>query len=216
MRIFMAGDSTAAPKEAEKRPETGWFEVLGECLHAVTTLENFARNGRSSKSFIDEGLLAAAAERLGPGDLLLIQFSHNDEKDDPERHTDPKSSFPERLREFLAAARAADATPVLLTPVARRRFDPSGRLADTHGVYPDTVRELARAESVALIDITARSSELFGAAGADGSRSYFLHLAPGENPNYPDGIADDTHLSPKGAREIARLVAEGLREAGLV
>jgi lysophospholipase L1-like esterase len=211
MSIYMAGDSTAAYKLKTKRPETGWFEMLPEFIAPGTDLRNFALNGRSTKSFIDQGHLMTIEAQIRTGDLLLVQFSHNDEKDDPVRHTDPDTTFTANLLEFIRVAREAGAQPVLLTPVVRRSFDPAGKLVDTHGSYPDAIRRLAAKEALPLVDVTASMAVLVGSAGLAGSKHLYLQLDPGVNPNYPDGVADDTHLSPDGARAVAAIVAEKLR-----
>lgn len=215
--VYIAGDSTAAPKTADAAPETGWGMALPLFLHPARTVANHAVNGRSSKSFHDEGRLTSILETIGPGDLLLVQFGHNDEKtDDPARGTDPHTTYRQYLRRYLDGARARGARPVLLTPVERRRFDADGHARPTHGEYPEAMRALAAAEDVPLIDIQATSLAAWNRLGPDGTLRIFLHLAPGEHPNHPDGKQDNTHFRPHGAIEVARMVARGLKESRLL
>jgi len=214
--LYLAGDSTLAHKLVTRRPETGWGEALQQHFDVdQVRVENHARNGRSTRTFIEEGRWQALVEALKPGDYVFIQFGHNDESvDKPDRYT-PPADFRRNLERFVREARAKGANPVLLTPVRRRRFDPAGALVDTHGEYPALVRAVAREQRVPLIDMHEKSARALAARGVEGSRALFLQLKPGENPNYPQGIEDNTHFSPQGAEAMAALAAEGIREAGL-
>jgi len=209
--LHIAGDSTAARKYADAAPETGWGMALPFFLGRSLTVANHAMNGRSSKSFIDEGRLTALLEGVRPGDLVLVQFGHNDEKtEDPTRGTDPYTTYQDCLRRYIDGARARRATPVLLTPVERRRFAADGTARATHGEYPAAMRALAAEEQVALLDTQALSLARWQELGPDGTLAYFNWLEPGESPNYPDGKQDNTHFAPKGAIEVARTVARAL------
>jgi lysophospholipase L1-like esterase len=203
--IHLAGDSTMAEKLPEKRPETGWAEHLAAQFRAGTvTVDNRAKNGRSTRTFIGEGRWQALLDATRPGDVVLIQFGHNDASENkPDRYT-PPADYTRNLTRFVADVRERKAVPVLLTPVARRRFDEAGRLQSSHGVYPDLVRELATRDHVALVDMERRSSALLQETGDEASKTLFLWVAPGTNPNYPGGVEDNTHFSPEGAQRVAR------------
>ena len=212
--IYLAGDSTCANKTPDKRPETGWGEMLG--LHfkdGKVKVDNRAANGRSTKSFIAEGKWQGIINELKKGDYVFVQFGHNDEsKDKGERYTPPED-YKKNLVRFIADVRGRDATIILLTPVMRRRFDKDGRFYDTHGEYPDIVRSVASEHKVLLIDMHRSSQKVIERYGVDGSRSLFLQLKPGENQNYPDGVEDNTHFSALGAEKMAGLVVEAIRES---
>ena len=214
--IHLAGDSTMAEKLAGKRPETGWGEMLPEYLDtAAVRVVNHARNGRSTRTFISEGRWQVIVDSLRAGDYVLIQFGHNDQsKDKIDRYTSP-ADYMKNLARFVSESRAKGAIPVLMTPVARRRFHTRGDFYDNHGEYPDLVRSVASTERVALVDMTRSSGDLLRLFGPGASSALFLQLAPGENPNYPNGVQDNTHFSPFGARIIAALAVEGIRAAGL-
>jgi DNA sulfur modification protein DndE len=173
-------------------------------------IENHAQNGRSTKSFINEGRWQAIVDKLKKGDYVFIEFGHNDEKSDkPAVYAAANTDYRINLIKFVREVRAKKAFPVLLTPVARRRFDESGNFIDTHGEYPDAVRKVAAELKVPLIDMHQLSETLIKKYGAEDSRKLFLQLKPGENPNYPNGVEDNTHFSLFGAEEMARLaVAE--------
>ncbi len=208
--VYIAGDSTAANKEADKRPETGWGEAFPALVGPGIMVDNRAMNGRSTRTFIAEGRLDSIASTIRRGDYLFIQFGHNDSKTDSERYTDPETEYPANLLRYVEAARSAGAVPVLLSPVVRRHFDDNGALKDTHGPYLASVKRLAARRGLPLLDMEARTRELLASLGPEASKKLFLHLAPGENPNYPEGIADDTHASPLGAERVAALVADEL------
>jgi lysophospholipase L1-like esterase/mannose-6-phosphate isomerase-like protein (cupin superfamily) len=168
-------------------------------------VRNHALSGRSSRSFVEQGALEALRLELRRGDVLLIQFGHNDQKiEDPSRYTEAKVEFATWLMRFVDAARERDATPVLITPLARRAFQ-EGRLIDTHGAYADTVRQLAQREQVALIDLSARSMDWLRALGDDASRNYYLHVPE-------QGLQDDTHLQWHGATAVACLVVDAWKQ----
>ncbi|MEU3527158.1 rhamnogalacturonan acetylesterase [Streptomyces sp. NPDC038707] len=200
--LHIAGDSTAAQKYADAAPETGWGMALPFFLHKELTVANHAVNGRSSKSFVDEGRLDAVLAAIRPGDFLVIQFGHNDEKaTDPARYTEPWTSYQRYLRLYVDGARARGARPVLATSVERRRFDADGTAQPTHGDYPAAVRALAGEEKVALLDIEALSLALWQRLGAEETKTYF---------NWTATEQDNTHFNPPGAVAVARLVAREL------
>src|SRR5688572_21635533 len=209
--IFLAGDSTMAPKLADKRPETGWGEMLGQHFREGTVrIENRAMNGRSTKTFISEGRWQAIVDDLREGDHVFIQFGHNDQsKEKGERYTPPED-YKRNLAGFVEEVRAKQGVPVLLTPVMRRRFDKDGKFYDTHGEYPDLVRTVAAEMKVPLIDMHKMSEEIIVKYGVEGSKKLFLQLKAGENVNYPNGIDDNTHFSPLGAEEMTKLAVEGI------
>ncbi|MFF3496965.1 rhamnogalacturonan acetylesterase [Streptomyces sp. NPDC002795] len=200
--LFIAGDSTAAQKYLDAKPETGWGMALPLFLSDRVRVANHAVNGRSSKSFVDEGRLDAILAAIRPGDLLLIQFAHNDEKSaDPTRYTEPWSTYQDFLKLYVDGARARGARPVLATAVERRKFDGNGNSAPTHGDYPAAMRALAEQEGVALLDVQALSLALWQKLGVEDTKTYF---------NWTATEQDNTHFNPPGAIAVARLVATEL------
>lgn len=214
--VFIAGDSTAAIKKVDRRPETGWGEFLQQYFNSdQVRVEDRAKNGRSTRTFISEGLWNDIVKDLKPGDYVFIEFGHNDEsKEKGDRYTSLED-FRRNLARFVTDTRAKQANPVLLTPVMRRKFGEEGRLVDTHGDYPGVMRALAGEMNVPLIDMQKLSTAVLERYGPDRSRELFLQLKPGENPHYPNGVEDNTHFSPLGAELIAAQVVSGIRSAKL-
>lgn len=213
--VFIAGDSTACNYDAARAPRTGWGQVLQNFFTDDIIVQNFAVSGRSSKSFIEEGHLNKIVNLIKPNDYLLIQFGHNDQKTgDTARYTDPKSTFKTYLTQYVNEARAKGAIPVLVTPVNRYKFSGS-HLVPTHGEYPQAMIDLGKELNVPVIDITEKSKQLFETLGPEKTFKLFLNLDPGESPNYPKGVKDNTHFALSGATEIAKLVVEGIKESNL-
>ncbi len=212
--IYIVGDSTV---DTNTPPYYGWGGQLAPLLpHA--RIVNTAASGRSSKSFLDEGLFAETQRSMQPGDLLLVGFGHNDEKDDAARHTDPETTFPQMLMVYVEAARKAGAVPVLCTSVSRNFFvgAEGDFLLYTHGAYPAAERSLCQREGVALIDLEKQTRALLLSKGAAAACELFVNLQPGEDERYPQGIEDKTHFSLLGAQTVAQMVAQGLVRLGLV
>jgi len=214
--VYLAGDSTMAEKAPDKRPETGWGEKLGQYFRPEDVrIANRAMNGRSTRTFIAEGRWQAIVDSLVAGDYVFIQFGHNDESPAKVGSYTPPDDFKRNLTRMVADVRAKGAFPVLFTPVQRRKFNDAGRLEDTHGDYPGYTRAVAAALKVPLIDMLVSSGEVLSSFGADSSTKLFLQLEPGANPNYPQGVKDNTHFNPLGAELMARLAVEGIRGVGL-
>lgn len=211
IRIFMAGDSTMAIKETRAYPETGWGMPFVYFWDSSVTVVNRAKNGRSTKTFISEGLWNSIYTEATEGDYVFIQFGHNDESvEKKERYATP-DTFTMNLRRFIAETRSKKAIPVLFTPVSRRKFDKEGKAVETHLQYSALVREVAAETKVAFIDLDEKSRALYQQFGPEHSKLLFLQLKPGEHPNYPDGRDDNTHFTELGARLIAQMVLQELK-----
>jgi beta-xylosidase/lysophospholipase L1-like esterase len=226
--LFMAGDSTMAnktlyrslpdPATGEMTPEPwherGWGQLLPELFGENIVIDNMARNGKSTRSFIAEGRWARLVAKLHAGDHVVIQFGHNDEPVEKKSHTTP-DEFRRNLQLFVDEARAKGAIPILCTPVPRRRFDDRGEFIDSHGDYPDIVRDVAKERRAILVDLYTATRQMLVAAGEKNSARYFWHLAPGVSRHFPEGLVDNTHFSERGARAVADLFARELRRQGI-
>lgn len=204
--VFLIGDSTVSEKETSAYPETGWGMPFKYFFDSSVSIENHAKNGRSTRSFIAENRWAVVVEKLKPGDYVFIQFGHNDEsREKVDRYTTPEE-YKRNLNKFISEARSKNATPVLLTPVSRRRFDEGGIAIQTHAEYSPLVREVAKETNAPLIDLDEKSRALYQELGEEHSKLLFLQLLPREHPNYPEGKEDNTHFNELGARKVAQLV----------
>ncbi len=215
-RICWAGDSTVKENKVVSFPQTGIGQEFHRFLRKGIEICNFAENGRSTKSFIDEYRLAEIYHILEEGDFFFIQFGHNDQKsEDPNRYTNPETEFPENLTKFIHVARNKGAMPVLITPVERRMFGENGELMPSaHDAYSEAILALGVREGVPVIDLHKKSREFLANVGDEPSKEYFVHVPSGKYPKFPDGMQDNTHLRPEGAFVFGQMIAEGLKELG--
>ena len=214
IKVWLIGDSTMSVKDLKAYPETGWGMPFVYFFDSTVTVDNRAKNGRSTQSFIDEGLWKPVVDNLNGGDYVFVQFGHNDEVPTKKTYT-TEVQFKTNLIRYVNETRSKKAIPVLITPVARRKFDSAGHVVSTHEVYSELVRSVAKQLNVPLIDLDKKSQALLQQLGAENSKFLFNHLQPGEHPNYPEGKIDDTHFNELGARKMAELVLEGIKELHL-
>jgi len=212
--IYTVGDSTMANKKnPEENPEHGWGQVFQQFFKDNAIIDNRAINGRSTRSFIDQGRWDSVYKNLKEGDYVFIQFGHNDAKEnDPTRYTNPHTAYRNNLIRFVQETREKGATPVLMSSIARRNFNEFGTLVDTHGEYPMEARLVAQQYEVPFIDMQYLTEQLEESYGIEGSKKLHLHFEPGESSYFPEGKQDDTHLSELGATEVAKLVVSELKK----
>jgi PelA/Pel-15E family pectate lyase len=195
VRILLVGDSTVTD-------DSGWAEGFKARLTEGTECVNLAKNGRSSRSYIGEGLWADALNERA--DYVLIQFGHNDQPGKgPDRETDPKTTYREFLGRYVDDARAHGMTPIIVTSLTRRNFGPDGRIASDLGPYVDAARAVAAQKKTPLVDLNARSIDALNRLGATAAEAF--------NPPKDDGTPDRTHLTKRGAELFGGIVADELR-----
>lgn len=242
--IFTIGDSTMANKKLEGgNPERGWGQMLSRYFTDDITIDNHAVNGRSSKSFINEGRWDAVLSKIQKGDYVFIQFGHNDEKDDPNRHTDPGTTFDANLKKFVEDTRAKGGIPVLFNSIVRRNFgkadgnavanaikqddirngidskapkdsiEEGATLIDTHGAYLISPKNVAKELNVTFIDLNSLTHKLVEGMGPQKSKELYLWVEPKTVPALPNGREDNTHLNVHGASVIAEMAVKAVAEA---
>ena len=215
-RIFWAGDSTVKQNDYTCFPQTGMGQAFGLFIKRNIRIENYAQNGRSTKSFIGEGRLDAIDTKINEGDFLFIKFGHNDEKLDEERHTDAFTDYQENLTKFIDVAKAHGAYPVLITPLYRRLFNEDGKtlIENTHLEYPQAMIQLGETLSIPVIYLCLKSKRLIEEAGYEVSKEWFNHVPAGKYSNFLDGKEDNSHLRYEGAYRFCMIIAEELKQLG--
>ena len=208
--VWLIGDSTMAKKDVRAYPENGWGMPFVYFWDSTVTVDNRAQNGRSTRTFMEEGRWTPVVEAMQEGDYVFVQFGHNDEVKTKKSYT-TEEQFKANLVKYITDTRSKKANPVLLTPVARRNFDSTGHIVGTHDVYAQIVRNVAKEQNVPLIDLDKEGQALYQQWGVDKSKLLFNHLAPDEHPNYPKGKEDNTHFSELGARIIAQIVLKDIK-----
>ena len=211
--IFMIGDSTMADKSLTGgNPERGWGQMLPGYLSEEIRVDNHAVNGRSSKSFIDEGRWEKVISQVKKGDYVFIQFGHNDEKSDPKRYTAPGSTFDENLKRFVNETRAKGGIPVLFNSIVRRNFGTAdgNKLIDTHGAYLDSPRNVAKELGVAFVDMNKVTHDLVEGMGPVESKKLFMWVSANQVAAIPKGREDNTHLNIYGGRVVAGLAIDAI------
>lgn len=215
VNIWMIGDSTMAWKKPERSPESGWGVELSHFFNGEVSVHNHAASGRSSKSFVAEKRWKAVLDSIQPGDYVIIQFGHNDEKPDSTLHTDAQTTFKQYLTKFITETRSKNAIPIICSSIVRRNFSNTGELVNTHGDYIAAAREAAMASKAIYIDMEAKTRKLVTELGPEQSKTLYNFCKPGQYRTWPKGTSDSTHLNNDGARVVAGLFAAGVQEQKL-
>lgn len=217
IKVWMIGDSTMCLYEPGRAPLAGWGMPFIYFFDSTVNIDNRARGGRSTRTFLSEGRWQPIADSMQAGDYVFIQFGHNDEAKEEkykDRYT-PVPDYKNNLIKFITEARAKMANPVLITPVTRMRFDAAGNIQETHKEYSAAVHEVGNAMKVPVIDLDMKSRELLQKMGPQNAKLLFMQLDSSEHPNYPLGQKDNTHFNDYGARLIAQLVLKEIKALNL-
>ena len=206
--VYLAGDSTVTDQVEE--PWTGWGQILPRFFDASVAVANHAESGEALRSFRAAGRFEKILDSIRPGDYLLIQFGHNDQKERGEG-IGAFSSYADDLRDYVREVRDKGAHPVLVTSMKRRRFDSEGRQYATLNDYPVAVRQVAAEMQVPLIDLHLMSGVLYSALGPEGSKNAFVHYPAGTFPGQDQDLRDDSHFSPYGGYQLARCTVLGIQ-----
>ncbi|HEY4151107.1 MAG TPA: rhamnogalacturonan acetylesterase [Chitinophagaceae bacterium] len=213
IKVYMIGDSTMCNYPIRQWPVTGWGMPFANYFDSTVIIDNRARGGRSTRTFLSEDRWQPIADSLDAGDYVFIQFGHNDEAKEPQyadRYT-PVPDYKTNLIKFITDTRAKNAVPVLVTPVSRRNFDKDGNAKETHTEYTKAVFEVGDQYHVAVIDLDKQSRQLYQQMGPVNAKLLFMELDSAEHPNYPVGRHDGTHFNEYGARKIAEIVLNDIK-----
>lgn len=211
--IFLAGNSTVVDQEYV--PWAAWGQMLPVFFNEQISVANYAESGEAMLSFIHRNRLKKITSQIKAGDYLFIQFGHNDQKKQSSAYLEAHTGYKKYLGKFVDTARQYEATPVLITSMHRRKFDEHGEIINTHGDYPQAVREVAKKKDVALIDLHAMSEKFYEALGVEGSRKAFVQYPSHSFPNQEEKLADNSHHSTYGAYQLAKYVIKGIQENDL-
>lgn len=208
--IYLTGDSTVV--DAQYEPWVSWGQIFPYFfIPKEVVVANYAESGETLKAFEDRRRIDKIWSKLKPGDYLIIQFGHNDQK----YGNSNKSGYRKRLKEWIVKARQLRANPILVTSMNRRVFDENNKIGNTLDDYPSAMREVAKEENVSLIDLNRMSKTLFEAMGPELSKKAFVHYPANSYPNQPKALADDTHFNAYGAYELAQCVLKSIVEQQL-
>lgn len=211
-KIYMIGDSIMQTNLYDKYPQTGWGQMLNLFVESHVKVINLAKNGTSTKSFIEQRRFKIVEKNIKDGDLLIIGFAHNDEKEnDRNRYTNPKTTFKDNLKYFIDVALKNNANVILTTPVIRRNFI-NGILIETHGEYVNSIKEVAIEKNVTCVDLNRLTFNFIFSLGEENSKRYFMNFPSNKYSNYPNGSNDNSHLTSDGAFLISKLFVDELYE----
>ena len=215
--VYLIGDSTVCTQPVSQAPVTGWGTPFAVFFDKTVEVRNHARGGRSTRTFISENLWQPIESLLKKGDYVFMQFGHNDEAKEEQykaRYTSP-GDYRKNLIRFITETRARQANPILVTPASRRNFGKDGKMLETHVEYSKVVAEVSLEYKVPMVDLDIRSRQLYESFGPEHSKLLFNCSEPGENPQFPNGINDNTHFSEYGARLLAELVLDEMKKLKL-
>ena len=206
--MWLIGDSTMCPYEPNRAPLTGWGMPFANFFDSTVNIQNKAKGGRSTRTFLSENRWQPIVDSLHAGDYVLMQFGHNDEAKE-EKYKDRYTSVPDyktNLTKFIQESIGKKAIPILITPVTRMKFDKQGNIQETHKEYSAAVSEVSKLYNIPLIDLDKMSRDLLQKFGKENSKLLFMQLDSLQHPNYPAGQKDNTHFNEYGARRMAQIV----------
>jgi len=205
--VFLAGNSTVVDQDNE--PWCGWGQMLPRFMKPEIAIANYAESGEAGNSFISAKRFAKILTKMEEGDYLMIEFGHNDQKQKGENRG-PFTSYKESLKYMIDETRKKGGTPILITPMHRRRFDENNKIINTLEEYPEAMRQLAREEGVMLVDLNNMSRILYEAWGPEESKKAFVHYPAGTFPGQTDALEDNTHFNAYGGYQLCKCVLKGL------
>ncbi len=217
MNIYMIGDSTMKFNNFYTYPQTGWGQVLNLFCKEDVLVFDYAENGRSTKSFIDEKRFDTVINKMQKGDFLICQFGHNDEKiQDPKRYTTPFDTYTKNLKYFADEVEKKGCHIVFATSITRHQFK-DGKCINSHGDYPLAMLKFAKENNYTCIDLNTLTIDLYTKLGEEKTKSFHMIFDKNIYPIYPDGKDDHSHLVYEGAVNIAKIfVTEILKTNDLI
>lgn len=211
--LYLCGNSTVVDQEYE--PWSSWGQMVTRWFDDKVCVANYAESGLTATSFLAQNRFEKILATLKKGDFVFCEFGHNDQK---ERGAGSGAyyNFAFALKKLVDGARGKGATVVFVTPTQRRAFDKEQRhIMETHGDYPDAMREVARREHVPVIELHDMTRTFFETLGYENSKRALVHYPAETFPGQGGALADNTHFNPYGAYEVAKMVVMGMKQAHL-
>ena len=211
VKLFLMGDSTMKKNNYYSYPQTGWGQGLELFVKEGVQIVNYAENGRSTKSFIDEGRFERILNEISKGDYVICSFGHNDEKmNDPSRYTQPYGSYTDNLRYFKLEIEKRGGKIVFATSITRHKFNQKGECINSHGEYPQAMLDFCLKNKCTCIDMNKYTRELYTKLGEEETKKFHMIFPPNTFSNYMEGKDDHSHLVHYGAVRIAYIFVEEL------
>ncbi len=218
MKLIFLGDSLMQPNDESTYPQTGWPQKLPEFLldPENVKVEDYALNGRSTKSFLDEGRFKQALDIAQEGDICFISFGHNDEKyEDPTRYTSPFDTYQRNLVYMENEMKKKGVKTIFISSITRLKYDEKKVLKHTHGDYPRAMKDVAKLLDDPYVDLEKITYDDLSLHSYEENKLHYMILEPNQYDNYPEGKDDTTHLQENGARWICSLVVPQLKQISL-
>lgn len=203
--LFLLGDSTVSDQPAE--PYNSWGQMLPRFFKPGVAVANHAQSGETYRDSLARRRIDKILSVMKPGDTLLMQFGHNDQKQIKDGRSGPFTTYKAEIKTHVEAVRARGGLPVIVSPVERRAFDESGKLKPSLLEYAEAARQSANELNVPFIDLNTMSQTMYAALGVEGSQAAFASPAPGR--------LDNTHHNSYGSYLLAKAIALGMRQAGI-
>ena len=211
--VFLCGNSTVVDQDYE--PWASWGQMITRFMTDEVAIANYAESGETADGFIARGRLKKILSVMKKGDYIFMEFGHNDQKSDDRVGHGAFYSFQHQLKIFVDEAHKRGATPILVTPTMRRKFE-KGVNVNTHKDYPEAIRFMAQREGLALIDLQAMTQVLYETLGEEDSKRALVHYPANSFPNQGNQVlADNTHFNTYGAYQVAKMVLRGIEDARL-
>ncbi len=211
--IFLAGNSTVV--DQDKEPWAAWGQMIPRFFApGKAAVANYAESGEALNSFLSARRLEKILSLMKSGDYLFIEFGHNDMKQKGPG-IGPFTSYKKLLKQYIAEVKKKGGIPVLVTSMHRRNFDKDGKIINTLLEYPEAVRQTAKEENVAVIDLNAMSKVLYESWGPEKSIKAFVHFPANTFPGQTSKLEDNTHFSTYGAYELAKCIVKSIKDQNL-
>jgi len=206
--LFLCGNSTVTDQRHE--PYASWGQMVTRWFTPEVSVCNVAESGLTASSFLAQNRLDKILSMMKPGDYVIVEFGHNDEKE-KNPGAGPWFNYTFALKKYIDQVRAKGGNIIFCTPTARRRFE-NGKNKNTHGDYPAAMKLVAEKCNVPLIDLNEKVTTLYETLGESDSKKTLVHYAMGTFPGQKKELADNTHFSTYGAYEVAKIVVQGLKD----